>query len=392
MSHEIGQHDKQQGIAMAWHGLTEVLETIVLAACFLAGWDVRKRPLYRPVAVESVQSRLESARNTLAEMETEGESDEAEISAQRTLIANLETTVATGFESTSACEVVCTDNESVIIGKPVDCDSYSLLTNSGFLAIVQSAFERISGAIVASVGSVCNRARIFVTLQLPKLPSFVAADREFRPYLNFLSSHDKSAPFIVNLSTVCTVCNNTFSMNLQDSENKSFRVEVRHTKNMASMLADVPEMIEAFYATAHKFQTVLNHLGEIPVSGQDARNFFTGFLFEKDEAAEIDTISTRRLNQIDRLTILFVSGKGNNGKNLADVFSAVTDFYSHESVNSKGNNVQGQIESSEFGSGAAMKSLAFVILQDDKRISELIAKGATILANHETAEKAKVAS
>jgi hypothetical protein len=355
MSHEITAIDKQQGISQAWHGLTEVMTEIVLSVCFLSKWNVKKRPLYRPVTVKDESGA----------------------------------TIKTDYVETSACDVVCTDDENIIIGKPVDRETYSLLDNSSFLAIVQDAMNRISGAIVASVGSVCARARIFVTLQIPQLPSFVAADREFKPYLNFLSSHDKSAPFTVNLSTVCTVCNNTFTLNLMDNKNDSFRVEIRHTKNMADSLADVPAMIEAFYATAHRFATVLNDFAKIEISAADARSFFTGFLTEKDGEASQVELSGRRVNQIDRLTLLFAIGKGNSGRNLSDVFSAVTDYYSHESVNQSGENTQRQIESSEFGSGAAMKSLAFVVLQDAERRAKLITRGQTVLAAHETREKEK---
>jgi hypothetical protein len=356
MSHEITAIDKQQGITQAWHGLTEVMSVILLNVCFLATWNVRKRPLYRPVVTK------DAATGQITK---------------------------TDYVETSACEVICTDDENIVIGKPVDRESYSLLDNSSFLAIVQSAMDRISGAVVASVGSVCARARIFVTLQIPQLPSFVAADREFKPYLNFLSSHDKSAPFTVNLSTVCTVCNNTFTMNLLDADNSSFRVEIRHTKNMADSLADVPAMIEAFYATAHKFATTLNDLAKIEITASNARNFFAGFLTEKDGEASQVELSGRRLNQIDRLTLLFATGKGNNGRNLADVFSAITDYYSHESVNASGKNTQGQIESSEFGSGAAMKTLGFVVLQDAERVAKLTTRGETVFASHEARERAK---
>lgn len=341
MSHEITNTDKQQGIEQAWHGLTEVLPVILLAKCFLATWDVIKRPLYRKYIKDGKPVE----------------------------------------EVTDSSEIVCTDDPAIIIGKPVE-PSYSLFTNKGFLALVQSALDLIQGAIVASVGSVCSRGRIFVTLQVPEMKSFMAAGREFKPYLNFLSSHDKSCPFTLNLSTICTVCNNTFGMNLRDEDNKTLRIRVKHTRGMAAILEDVPQIIAAYFVSVQKFMEVMNALQEIPISEADAKAFFAGFLTEKDDnsdksQAEKSELSTRRTNQIERLVELFKTGAGNKGQNLSDMFQSVTDFYSHE--NSGGDDKLRQLASSEFGTGQTMKAYAFSILQNDKKTAEIIAKGKKVL-------------
>lgn len=344
MSHEISENDKQQGLTMAWHNLTEILPVILLAQCWLAQWDVKKL--------------------VLGVMSKTGE-----------------------FIKGEFCQLVCTDNEAIQIGKPVHCASYTVLDNKTFLKIVQDSLDRIRGAVVASVGSVCNRARIFVTLQIPQMETVFGAGREFKPFLNFLSSHDKSCPFTLVASTVCTVCNNTFNMNLHDKDGKALRIRVKHTSGMIERLADIPAILDAYFVTIQKFSEVMNSLGQIPVNARDARNFFAGLLTEKDDGedmteTEAAELSTRRANQISRLTELFAIGKGNNGKNLADVFSAVTDFYSHESAGGM-ENPDRQIASSEFGTGQAMKAFAFAVLQDDKRIAQLMAKGAAILAAYD---------
>lgn len=350
MSHEITDTDKQQGISQAWHGLTEVLPVILLSKCFLATWDVIKRPLYRHYEKDGKQVQ----------------------------------------EMTDSAEIVCTDNPEIIIGKPVE-PSYTLFTNKGFLALVQSALDKINGAIVASVGSVCGRARIFVTLQVPEIKSFMAAGREFKPYLNFLSSHDKSCGFIVNLGTVCTVCNNTFNMNLADKNEDTLRIQVKHTKNMADMLEGIPEIIAAYFVSVQRFAEIMDSLALVPISEKDAKAFFAGFLTRKQDdseksKAEQAEVSTRRTNQINRLTELFKTGKGNKGENLSDVFQAVTDFYSHENSGAEKTGAEEeqarklrQLASSEFGTGQAMKALAFSILQDDKKTADLIAKGHKVL-------------
>lgn len=359
MSHEIGKNDKQQGITMAWHNLTEVLSVITLATCFLAAWDVFKRPLFRKVKDATVPGGIRE-------------------------------------EETDACEVVCTDDENIVIGKTVDCNSYTLLSNVRFLTICQDTLNLIRGAIVASVGSVCDRGRIFVSLALPRdLPklgesavhTLTAAGREFQFFLTFFSSHDKSAPFGVQMSSVCTVCNNTFNMNLNDRDGERLSIRIPHTKNMGAALDDVPAIVDAFFTSAQRFADVMNSLALVPIDEENARNFFAGFLAKKDKAIEADDASesevaetnTRRMNRITRLVELFVSGKGNGGKNHADVFSALTDFYSHESSGDV--SPLRQMASSEFGNGQTMKATAFAILCDDKKTASTIAHGKAYLAN-----------
>ena len=228
MSHEIGQNDKQQGITMAWHNLTEVLPVIDLKTCFLATWDVKLRPLFRHIGGHN--------------------------------------NIPASQEETNTCEVVCTDNESIVIGQAVNRKSYTLLPNSRFLDIIQNILSQMAGAIVESVGSVCNRGRIFVSVFIPEWyetegktvnATFQAAGRTFKTYLNFLSSHDKSCPFIVNMGSICTVCNNTFNMNLSDHGAK-LRINIKHTSGMDAMLDDVPSIIGAFFCTVEAFHRHCN--------------------------------------------------------------------------------------------------------------------------------------
>ncbi len=342
MSHEISEIDRQEGTSQAWHGLTIVSKIILLANCWLTKWDVTKKVL-----------------GVMGET----------------------------FIPSEFCQLVCTDDDKIQIGKPVHCETYAVLSNRDFLAIVQDALNKIRGAVVASVGSVCRRSRIFVTVQVPEMETFMAAGREFKPFLNFLSSHDKSAPFTVILSTVCTVCNNTFGMNLIESGKGTLKIVVKHTKEMQTALQDVPAIIDAFFASVQKFAEVMDSLAKIPCTAIEARNFFAGLLTEH-KAESDEGFSTRTENQIDRLTVLFATGKGNLGANYSDVFSAVTDFYSHESAGGS-ENVEKQNESSEFGTGQTMKVFAFAVLQDDKRIAKLIANGAKAIAARESFVKAQ---
>lgn len=344
MSHGISKIDKQEGIEQGWHGLTDVKAFIKLAESWLAKWDVEKRPMKEPDGTES-----------------------------------------------EFCRLVCTDNASIRIGKPVHCESYGLISNADFLRVIENALKEIPGAIVASVGSVCERSRIFVSVKLPELASYEAAGREFVPYLNFMSSHDMSAPFAVNASNICTVCNNTFGMNLAtfgkqlsglkaaqlaSKEAKAVRILLKHSKNVADRLENVPEIISGFHGAQMLFRVQMEKLATEKITIDEANALFTGFL--TPENAVEKAVSTRRANQVERLVELFRHGAGNAGENRADAFSAFTDYYTHE--NAGGNEIRKQFESSEYGDGYARKQSAFAVLTDDEAFAKVLARGNKVLA------------
>lgn len=328
MAHEISNIDRQQGIEQAWHNLTEVLPNLSLSDCWLSTWDVRKEKLFTGDMVE-----------------------------------------------TDYCQLVATDNPRIHIGAPVHCETYQPISNQVFLDTVRDALLGIDGAKIASVGSVCERGRVFVSVKLAELESFKAAGREHKAYLNFLNSHDQSAAFLVNTSNVCTVCNNTFGMNLHSTDAGNVRIKLKHSKNVLLKLENVPEIIDGFLGAQAEFRAVMDNLAKEEIAKPVARNLFAGFI----GASADGEMGTRKLNQINRLHDLFLSGKGNNGRDLSDVFNATTDYYTHES--SGGDNVSRQIVSSEYGAGQTAKARMFNLLQDSDRTRATIAQGEVLLAN-----------
>lgn len=345
MSHEITSNDMQEGRAQAWHGLTTIREQLALAGSWLTKWNVLKRPLFRVVDGVNIPSEYE--------------------------------------------EITCSDRPDIVIGGPV-APSYALVDNKAFVATVADALRELKGAQVETVGSVCNRARIFVTVKLAELESFKAAGREFRPFLNFLSSHDQSAPFTVNTSNICTVCNNTFGMNLRaalgqrsgiaaakaGSAYGNVRVVLKHTKNIADRLENIPEIVSGFLGAQAEFRAMMESLAAQSIKVDDANALFAGFV--DDTMGAPVKMSARRANQVTRLTTLFVKGAGNRGENLADVLSAGTDYYSHE--NAGDSSLARQFNSSEFGTGAMEKRrLANLLTVDDKR-GAAVARGRELLA------------
>jgi len=322
MAHEITSIDKQQGTFQAWHGLTEIIENLSLRNNWLRQWDVTPRKM--------------------------------------TLIDGTETPYSM---------LVASDDAKIQIGVPF-ADSYTPITNAMFLDVLGESTLGIDGLNLDSVGSVCGRGKIFASFKISE-GNRTIGNRTFETYLNFGSSHDKSAPFWFNTSNTCTVCANTFRINLTAEKSKDgLAGKVRHTKNATIGLGNVSAIIEKAMGAQAEFNAIFASLDSMPSNEDNAKQIFAGFIGKGEEMA------TRSANQVDRLTSLFSTGKGNRGETLGDVFSAVTDYYSHESA---GDDRMKQFVSSEFGSGAEKKDEFFSLLADDIARQTLVAKGVNSL-------------
>ncbi len=335
MAHRIFTHDKQQGLKQAWHGLTEIVPSISLDDNWLTQWDLV------PVTLQK-----------------------AGVDTKWTVLE-------------------CSDDRSIEIGQPYNPGSFQPVDNKAFLELIR---DSISGTPhkVTSVGSVRNRGRVFVSIELHGMEAFKAAGRDFGAYLNFGNGHDKSSVLWVNTSNVCTVCDNTFTSNLLEVENKAgadvddnIRLNQRHTKNVKMKLPEIAKLVDKAVGVQAEFQRELDkaHAEKITIDG--ATQLFAGFLGRGiDDATK--GLSTRAINTVARLGVLFTSGKGNRGETMADAFSAVTDYYSHES-SGKGGNVFKQVISSEFGSGNVAKRSFWNVITNEAMVDATMEHGELLL-------------
>lgn len=338
--------DSMQGLKKFWHGLNEIVQKIALATCPLAknapnGWDVEKRPMFEPDGSKS-----------------------------------------------DYCRIVCTDDPTIRIGKPVHCETYGLIDNAAFLNVVQDAIDRVPGARIESVGSVCGRTKTFVGVSIPEIAETKGAGRQILPYLNFVNGFD-GLPFYCLANNHFVVCDNTLQLAIQEASGKILRLRIPHTKNAPDRIENLPQLIDAYCGTQRKFAAIMDRLADQSVSTDNAEKFFAGFLTVSDTmpAAKILAgsvsredlaMSTRRSNQKDRLLDLFANGAGNRGNDRSDLFGSVTDYFSHES--SGGSDRWKQVASSEFGAGQNQKDRAFQVLQDDKGFAEMVNAGSLVLS------------
>jgi hypothetical protein len=328
MAHHITKRDKQQGIKQAWHGLTQVVDHIDLDNCFLSEWEIKSSRLF----------------------------------------------IGDGNETDFYILTATDDNK--VIGKPF-AETYKPISNTQFLKMIKDVLKEIDGAKIESVGSVCNRGRVFVSISLKDTSVYKIGNREFNDYLNFGNGHDQSSVLWANNTNVCTVCNNTFSANLN---NKSGDINLRipHKGNIEVRIENLKEVIDIHLGAQANFKLEFERLMAEPLTQRDAKYLFTGWLSRTTPEKEP---STKFLNKVNRLTELFSSGAGNRGENYADAFSAVTDYYTHESTRGSGSNVGAQYVSSEFGLGRTAKNNFWDVVTDKDVTVDFISSGSKILAS-----------
>ena len=301
MSHHIEDRDVQAGTQMAWQGLTKVVPVVQYEDAF--PFEIERLPL---------------------------------------LMAN-----DTPLEGWSFFR--CSDDGKPA-GVPVS-ESYSALTNARFWEVVQNSVGG-TNAIVESAGTIYDRCRRFVTVKLgTDVDDFTVGDRQFKNRFSILDSIDGSTNFYGVNSSTCVVCANTFAVVMGDTSGE-FRFKIRHSKNILPKIENMEKAIDQFIGVTAQFKKALEIANEIPVTPADARSLFAGWT-----GADTNGMSSRTFNTVTRLAELFQRGAGNNGETLLDAFSAVTDFYSHESsggADQPGFRVK-QALSSEFGSASRKK-------------------------------------
>lgn len=347
MADRIFKYDRQEGTEMGWHGKTIIVPDLNLDNNWLRKWDLVPRKIK--------------------------DADDG--------------------EALPWVYLRCSDNPSIRIGKPYNPETFVPVDNAAFLQMIKDSISGTDHKVV-SVGSLRNRARVFVSIMLMGMEKFKAAGREFGAYLNFGNGHDKSSVVWCNTSNICTVCDNTFTCNLVSVENKEqktfglneqedtddIRIAQRHTKNVKIKLPEISKLVDKAIGVQAEFQLEMDQLATVQVTATDARNVFAGFLGRNiEEPLRKNGLSGRASNTVNTLETLFTRGKGNRGRDLSDVFSAATDFYTHSS--SGGKDVMRQVLSSEYGAGMQNKRDFWSMITDEDTRMETAARGEELLAN-----------
>jgi hypothetical protein len=324
MSHGIMQHDRQEGIEMGWHKLTIVRPDLSIENCWLTTWE------YTPKVIP-----LNGKASPFSVLEV-------------------------------------SDVPDLYVGTPYQTDSFKPVMNKRLLSILSKTIEG-HDLQLASDGTIHNRSNLFLSFKLNGA-KFKSADRDFQPYLNIGNGNDMSDTLWVNTSNVCTVCANTYAMNVAD---KGLIMSVKKTKFSETKLPDFGKAITACLNGQKQFAKQLGALAMTRCDATIARKFFAGFITLNPETG----LSPRGENIVERMLVLFSHGLGNDGNDFSDVFQAMTDYYTHEAANTQDTPEAKwkNFVSSEFGSGSQRKQDAWRILTDKAKRKATVLIGEKVL-------------
>ncbi len=295
MAHKMQDNDIQYGLSQAWHGLTRIVPTIT-------GFEFEL---------------------TKKQIQIDG-------------------------QDIPGYYWIAGSDDNKLIGE-CQFESFAFASNAKFWEIVSNATNAAGkNAKVVTLGTFGGRAKRYASIKIgEEWENFTVGKREMQNLLNIMDGIDGSMNLIAKGSNTTVCCQNTFNMSLK--EGSDFKLAVRHTKNHDTQLDGFEKAIDSYRGQTALFKRFMEEADNTPIEAGKARNVLAGWIGNGGE------MSTRGTNQVDRMVELFHTGKGNDGRTVLDMVSAVTDYYSHEHSGKRQDNQWKQFQSSEMGSGAKAK-------------------------------------
>lgn len=300
--------------------------------------------------------------------------------------------------------LTCSDN-GLEVGKPF-ADSYTLIANDAFIGLAETlsaGFDKLGVKHHwTTTGTLMERERQFLSLRMKGNEgetTLKLGRREFVQFINLLNSIPSNAGCTLTIAnnSFCACCRNTFARVLHGRDGAKLYVALKHCKGMKARLAEVPLIVEAFFSDNSALFAQLKQWEAFPAGLIDAERMFAAFLNRtaKDELTDKTEISTRTANMGDKLVNLFAGTTGSktsDGKSALDLFSAITEYYTHFSAGDSDNQWK-QFQSSEAGDGLTSKQTFFewlVKATQEKSHWEAIARvGETLLVSYRKGKASK---
>lgn len=269
-------------------------------------------------------------------------------------------------ERSTGYSILLASDTGETIGKPFNPTTYSPISNKQFLEVVDEVVSNSNSELV-KIGSFKNRARIYASVKLKDSDRYSIGEREFFDYLNFGNAFDQSSTLWVNNSNLCIQCQNSFNYNMHECNTG---IKIIHRGDVKHKMFDAKICIDNFLQSQQIFIKRFSELNSTLISKKSAESLIKGFVARNDKK---DSISKIRLDKINKIYNLFENGNGNKGETYADVFSAITDFYTHESARRGDENMQ--YYSSEIGLANKEKNDFWRVINDGYMVENMIHLG-----------------
>lgn len=237
---------------------------------------------------------------------------------------------------------------------------YKVINNEEIFDAAVEAIKDVD-AKITSIMTLENRKKFALSVNLGEDVMKVNGD-EIHAHLNFVSSHDGTMNLKAYDSTIRIVCMNTLRWSLQAAGQVGFTI--RHTKNAAIALENLPELVNAILTGRVQFKEVMEYLASCKIDSNEALAMAAGYFCLESGSPKL---STRSLNAATSIVDLFANGQGNNGKTLYDLANGATEYWtSGEGVGRKADDITKSYKA-EFGMAADHKSRFVELLADEDR-------------------------
>lgn len=309
MGHELDITDGQASFASAqidaWHRLGQVLPGLMTAqqaldAAHLAGWNVRKVPLW--VDGDPVIT------------------DDGVAPGERIKVKGKWATVRTNP----------IDGGTNVLG--VVGDQYTAIQNEEHADLLNTLVDE-SGAHFETAGALFEGRQTFLSMKLPRtieLRGSQGVDRT-ELYLVALNSHDGSSAFRLLVTPIRVVCANTQAAAL-NRRVSSF--SVRHTVNAAQHIQVAREALGMTWAYVDAFEQELERLIHQEKTNAEAEKILRkAFRFDQQTGTMTDRMEKNQAERIDEVIKLWQSSPtldGFHGSSFG-LYQAVTEWADHYS-------------------------------------------------------------
>lgn len=220
-------------------------------------------------------------------------------------------------------------------------------------------FDAIVGtgeAIYHTAGSLDGGRKVWILAKLPG-EIRVAGDDVTEKYLLLTNSHDGSTALRMFFTPVRVVCQNTLNLALREGAGEG--VSIRHT---TSATVKLEQAREALGIAVRYYDRFGEQAAQLAAARYEDRQLAE--LTEELFPAMEDELSTRRLKAREKVIELFEYGKGHEGirGSAWAALNAVAEYADHHRSargSSDAARAEARLNSAWFGSGAALKRLAF---------------------------------
>lgn len=250
-------------------------------------------------------------------------------------------------------------------------ESYTLFTPREAMAYLSEVLAG-TGYRVESLGMIFNRSRWFVTFSLDELAGVAPDGEAFK--LSASGGLDKSQSPRINLTHTVQVCHNTVT--LTRAGRALFGSKL--TKGFNSRLEASRDALGETVGMARIWNETLRGLERTKTSADEARAVYASDLVENGA----DLRSARSSNLLDELIVGFQRGRGNSGATRYDTLNGYTEVMGQGLVGSSSRrDAFGRWQSSEWGGNAGRKAAFAEVITTPGGWDRMVADGNEALAD-----------